>query len=118
MSLVIALILNALALLLTAYIVPGFRVDNFQTALLAAIVLGVVNTLLRPALSFVTAPLSVLTFGLFAFVVNAVILYVASLVVPGFGLDGVVPAVLGAVVLAVVATLMSTVAKELKKVVK
>lgn len=115
MQIIVALVLNALALIITAYIVPGFHVDNFTTSILAAIVLGVVNTFIKPVLSFVTAPLSVVTLGLFAFVVNAVVLFIVSAVVPGFKVDGWVAAILGAIVLAIVATVLSSLLKDVAK---
>lgn len=115
MQLIIALVLNALALMITANIVPGIHVTDFTSSVLAAIVLGVVNTFIKPALSFVTAPLSVVTLGLFAFVVNAVVLFIVDAVVPGLTIDGWVPAILGAVVLSVVATILSSVLKDVAK---
>ena len=118
MQIVIALLLNAVALLATAYIVPGFKVDDFTSALLAAIVLGVVNTFIKPALSFLTAPLTVVTLGLFAFVVNAVVLFIVDAIVPGLTIDGWLPAILGAVVLSVVATVLSSALKDLGKLTK
>jgi len=118
LQLIVALILNAVALLATAYIVPGFKVDNFTTAVLAGIVLGVVNTFIKPVLSFVSAPLTIVTLGLFAFVVNAVVLFIVSAVVPGLMIDGWVPALLGAVVLSVVSTVLSSVLKDVGKMSK
>lgn len=116
MNLLIALVLNALALLITAYIVPGFEVENFTAAVLAAIVIGVVNTFIKPILSILTAPINMLTLGLFSFVVNAVMLYLAAFVVPGFDIEGAMAAILGAVVLAVVSAILSTLVSEVKKV--
>ncbi len=118
MQLVLALVLNAIALIATAYIVPGIKVESFATALLAAIVLGVVNTFIKPVLSFITAPLTVITLGLFTFVVNAVVLFIVSAVVPGLKIDGWVPAILGAVVLSVVSTVLSSALKDLGKLTK
>lgn len=115
MNIVVALILNSLALLATAYIVPGFKVADVQTAVLAAIVLGVVNTFIKPALLFLTAPLTLLTLGLFAFVVNAVVLWIVAAFVGGVTIDGVVPAILAAVVLSVVSTALSTLVKDISK---
>ena len=115
MQIIVALVLNAVALLATTYIVPGFRVDNFTTAVLAAIVLGVVNTFIKPVLSFITAPLTVITLGLFAFVINAVVLFIVSAVVPGLKIDGWIPAILGAIVLSVVSTILTTLLKDLGK---
>lgn len=118
MQLVVALVLNAVALLATAYVVPGFKVLDFTTALLAAIVLGVVNTFIKPVLSYLTHPINVVSLGLFAFVVNAVVLFIVSYFVPGLTIDGWVPAILGAIVLSVVATVLSTVLKDVGKIAK
>ncbi len=115
MKILIAIILNAIALLLTALIVPGFMVANFfPTAVLAAIVLGVVNTFIRPFLLFLTAPLNLLTLGLFTFVINAVMLWLVSAVVTGVTIDGWVAAVLAAIVLSVVSTILSMLVGDLK----
>ncbi len=115
MQIILALVLNAVALLVTAYIVPGFHVADFTSAVLAAIVLGVVNTFIKPVLSFITTPLTIVTLGLFAFVVNAVVLFIVAAVVKGLTIDGWVPAILGAVVLSVVSTVLTAVLKDLGK---
>ncbi|MBI2019118.1 phage holin family protein [Candidatus Daviesbacteria bacterium] len=116
MHILIALIVNALALLGTAYIVPGFKVDTFTTAVLAAIVLGVVNTFIKPILSFISAPFTIVTLGLFAFVINAIVLFIVASVVPGFTLEGWVPAIIGAIVLAFVASILNSIYKDLGKI--
>ncbi len=115
MNLVIALILNALALIITSKIIPGFTIEGVGVAVVAALVIGVMNTLIRPILSFLTAPINLVTLGLFSFVVNAVILYLASLLVPGFNVDGAIPAIAGAVVLALTASVLSFLVKEVKQ---
>lgn len=115
MHLLLALVLNSVALIITAYVVPGFNIANPQTAVVAAIVLGAINTFVKPALSYVTAPVNVVTLGLFTFVINAVLLYLVTLVVPGVILDGWVPAVVAAVVLSVVSTVLSAVLRDLAK---
>ena len=114
MYLVLTLLINASALILTAYLVPGFGVSNFATALLAAIVLGVINTFVKQILKIITLPINFLTLGLFTFVINAVVLYLTTLVVPGFMIDGMLTAILGAIVLSIVSTILSHLAKELK----
>lgn len=116
MQLLLALVLNAVALVLTTKIVPGISVDNYTTAVLAAIVLGVVNTFVKPALSFVSAPITIVTLGLFTFVINAVVLFIVSAIVPGLMISGWVAAILGAVVLSVVSTVLSSVLTDLGKV--
>ncbi|MBI2196778.1 phage holin family protein [Candidatus Daviesbacteria bacterium] len=118
MQIIIALVLNALALIVTAYIVPGIQVVDFTTALLAAIVLGVVNTFIKPILSFITAPLTIVTLGLFTFVINAVVLFIVSAVVPGVTIAGWTPAILGAIVLSIVSTVLNSMLKDLGKLKK
>lgn len=115
LQIIVALVLNALALMITSYIVPGFKVADFTTALLAGVVLGVVNTFVRPALSYLTTPINTVSLGLFAFVVNAVVLFIVSYIVPGFEVSGWITAILGAVVLAVVATVLSSLLKDVAK---
>ena len=91
--------LSALALLATAYLVTGFRVAGFTTALIAAAVVGLVNGTLGAAVKFLTFPLTVVTLGIFWVVVNAAMLKLAAALVPGFSIDGFLPAFLGAIVL-------------------
>lgn len=92
-------ILNAIALLFVAYVVPGFGVSSLYTALIAALILGLVNALVRPLLFILTLPVTILTLGLFTFVLNALMILLVSTIVKGFTVDGFVPALLGAIVL-------------------
>lgn len=115
MHLLISLLLNALALIVTANLVPGFKVVGFEGAILAAIVLGVMNTFIKPILGFLTLPINLITLGLFTFVLNAIILRLVDSVVPNFSIDGWFAAILGAVVLSVVSTVLSHLAKDLVK---
>lgn len=115
MRLLLALFLNALALIITTYIVPGFEVTDFWAALLAAIILGAANTFIRPLLLFLTAPLNVVTLGLFTFVVNAIMLRLVDIIVPGLTIDSFIIAIVAAVVLAVVSTALNMVLGDLKK---
>lgn len=112
MGLFISLLLNTLALIITAYIVPGIKVDTFTSALLAAVVLGIINTFIKPVLVLLTLPLTIITLGLFIFIVNAIVLRVTTLFVQGFMVDGWVPAILGAIVLSVASTLLSTLVRD------
>ena len=93
--------LMSLLLLVVAKLVPGITVDSYKESLLAALVLGVFNALVRPILVFLTLPVTILTLGLFLLVINALILRLTSAVVPGFEVKGFVPALLGSVLLAV-----------------
>jgi putative membrane protein len=95
-------VLSALALFVVAKIVNGFEMDGCGSALLAAIVVGFVNGTLGAILKLVTLPLTILTLGLFGFVVNAIVLKLAAALVPGFRIRGFAPALWGAVVLSLV----------------
>ena len=93
-------LISACALLLTAYVVPGFRVRNFGGALIAALVIGLLNVFVRPFLAFIAFPMTILTLGFFTFVVNAVILKMCAYLLEDFDIDGWFAAILGAIVLA------------------
>ncbi len=92
-------LLSALTLLLVAHFVPGFVVSGFVAALIAAVVIGLVNATLGLLLKVITFPLTVLTFGIFLLVINALMLMMASSVVPGFQVQGFKPAFEGAVLI-------------------
>jgi putative membrane protein len=95
-------LISALSLLIVAHIVPGFEVQGFGVALLASLVVGLVNSTLGFLLKILTFPLTILTFGLFLLIVNAFMLRFAALLVPGFIVQGFFPAFFGAIVLALV----------------
>lgn len=115
MRIVVSLLLNALALIATAYIVPGVSVDSFQTALLAAIVLGLLNAFIRPILLVLTLPLNIMTLGLFTFVVNAIVLWIVTLVVKGLQIESMLTTILAAIVLSVVSTALSMLLQDVAK---
>ena len=102
MKLLVNWILSALALLLVAHLVPGFRIAGFTSALWAALVVGLVNATLGALLKLITLPLTFLTLGLFWLVINALMLELASRFVPGFRLAGFGAAFWGAIVLSLV----------------
>lgn len=104
-------ILRAFVLLVTSYVVPGFKVDSLITALVVALVLGLLNVFLRPVLILFTLPANILTLGLFTFVVNALLLMLASVLVKGFRVDSFFAAVLASVVISVVSGLLNTIIK-------
>lgn len=99
MYLLLRWVLNALALLLVTRIVPGVTVDGFYSALVVALVLGIVNALIRPILIFLTLPINVLTLGLFTLVLNALLFWFVSTLVKGFHVSGFAAAFWGALVL-------------------
>lgn len=102
MGFVLRVVFNMLAIILASYLVPGIFVESLLVALGAGLVLGIVNALIKPILTFFTLPITVLTLGLFLFALNGFCLWLVTLVVPGFHLSGVWPAILGAFVISVV----------------
>jgi putative membrane protein len=99
MSLLISIIVNAIAVMLAAYIIPGTRVDSFGTAILVTIVMGFMNAIVKPILTLLTLPLTIMTLGLFLFVINLIILFLVDAFIPGFELGGILPAILFAIAL-------------------
>jgi putative membrane protein len=95
-------LLSALSLIIVAHVISGFRISGFGAALIAAIAIGLVNGTIGFFLKIVTFPLSVLTLGLFWLVINALMLELAAALVPGFRIDGFLPAFFGAIVLSLV----------------
>jgi putative membrane protein len=92
----------AASIIIAAYFIPGVRVGSFFSALWVALFLGVVNVLVRPVLIFITLPINILTLGLFTFVINAVLILLASSVIKGFEVAGFWWALLYSVVLSAV----------------
>jgi len=107
-------LLSAVALLLVSQLVPGFHVRGLGPALVAALVIGLLNATLGLLLKIITFPLSILTLGLFLLVINGMMILLASSVVRGFNVYGMVPAFWGAVVLAILGMLFRAVTKEAK----
>ncbi len=102
LNLLLVWLINALALLALPYLVPSVQVDSFYTALVAALLLGFVNTLIRPLIVLLTLPVTVLTLGLFIFVVNGLLFWFVASFVKGFSVAGFWSAVLGAIVYALI----------------
>ncbi len=84
MSIIINLIITALAVIVSSYLLAGVTVAGFGSAFLVAIVLAIVNVIIRPVLLFFSLPLNILTLGLFTFVINAILIMIVDVLVPGF----------------------------------
>ncbi|MGO8774124.1 MAG: phage holin family protein [Terracidiphilus sp.] len=112
MRLLLHWILSALALLVVSHLVPGFHVNGLLPALIAAVVIGLLNATVGLFLKIVTFPLSILTLGIFLLVINGVMILLASAVVPGFHVVGFGPAFWGALVLALLGMLIRAVVKD------
>ncbi len=96
MKLILRWFISAAALMLIAYYIPGIVVNNFYAALVAALILGLINALIRPFLILLTLPINILTLGLFTLVINALMFWLAASIVKGFSVAGFWPAFWGA----------------------
>ena len=101
-ALLLSWIISAISLLIVGHLIPGFQVDSFVSALIAAVVIGLINATIGLFLKIITIPLSILTFGIFLLVINALMLMFASSILEGFSVTGFWPAFFGAIVLAIV----------------
>lgn len=99
MSLLLRWVFNASALLVIAYYVPGIHVSGFYTALMAALILGLINAMIRPLVILLTLPVNIVTLGLFTLVINALMFWLASTIVKGFYVAGFAPAFWGALIM-------------------
>jgi putative membrane protein len=106
--LILLWILNAVALLTVAYVMPSIHVASFGSALLAALLLGLVNAVLRPLLLLLTLPATLLTLGLFIFVINGLMFWLAGSLLEGFVVGGFWPAVFGSLLYSVVSWALSS----------
>jgi putative membrane protein len=95
----------ALALYVTAYLMPGITVSGWQAVLVAAVVLGLLNAIVRPVLILLTLPISIVTLGLFIFVINATLFYLAAQFVDGFSVSSFGSALLGSIIVSIVSTI-------------
>ncbi len=107
MALIIKWLIMTASVMIAAYVIPGITVRSFFSALWVALFLGIVNMLLRPFLLLITLPINILTLGLFTFVINGVIILLASSIVKGFQVSGFWIAVLFSIMLSIINYLMN-----------
>ncbi len=101
--------LVAVAMILVSYLIPGIKVKSFGSAFIAAIVLALANMLIRPILSFLTAPINWLTLGLFSLVISGIILKLVAELVAGFEVKGWLDAILGALLISITSGVLAAV---------
>ena len=109
MRLLITWLINALALLALPYLFTSIHVDTFVSALIAALVLGLINTLIRPLLVLLTLPVTLLTLGLFIFVINGLLFWFVGSFIKGFSVDGFWAGVFGAIVYSIISWILSSI---------
>ena len=112
MKILLRWLISAGALMLIAYYVPGIAVSGFYAALVAALILGLINVLIRPLILLLTLPINILTLGLFTLVINALMFWLASSVVKGFFVAGFWPAFWGALIMCVVGWFLNSLFKK------
>lgn len=111
MKLVMKLLVSSLAVFIAGSILPGVSVDSFITAVLVAVVLGAINLILKPILVILTLPITIVTLGMFAFVINALLVLLVNYLVPGFKVDGFLNALLFSLVLSIINWFLSSLTK-------
>lgn len=111
MGILIALLINAFTIFLVSYFLPGVSVNSFWTALVVAILLGIVNTIIKPILVLLTLPITILTLGLFYFVINAAMVLLVDLFVPGFSVSGLISALIFSFLVSIVGSILNSLVK-------
>lgn len=114
MKLLIGWLLNALALLAVAYLVPGIHVSSFTYALIAAAIIGLANILIKPILLILTLPVTILTLGLFIFVINGLLFWLAGYVLKGFDVNTIMAGIIGAIVYSIISWALSAIVPDKK----
>jgi putative membrane protein len=115
MMLIVRWILNALALMAVAYLYSGVQVTGFVPALIAALVLGLVNAVIRPILVLLTLPVTIITLGLFIFVINALLFWGVASILDGFAVKGFIAALIGSLMYSVITIITSWLLEGKKK---
>lgn len=106
LRILIHILVTAVALLLIAHYIPGIILINYKIALLVALLWGIIGVTVRPILGLLTLPITILTLGLFSFILNALLFWLLSMLVPGFMVNGFIPALEATLILSVVSMLL------------
>jgi len=106
MKLIINLLISSLAVFVSGYILPGIKIESFGTAVVVAVVLGIVNILIKPLFVILTLPVTILTLGIFALFINAIMILIVSALVPGFKVNGLLWAFVFGIVLSIVTSFL------------
>ena len=109
MRILLVWLVNALALIAVAYLLPSITVSSFTSALIAALVLGLVNAIIRPVLVVLTLPVTIVTLGLFIFVINALLFWFVGSILDGFHVKGFGGALIGSILFSIVSWLLSAI---------
>ena len=115
MKLIIRLLLTAVAVVVLAKFLPGINLDTYSTAIIVAVVLAILNALVKPILVILTLPITIFTLGLFLLIINALIVLLADKLIDGFGVSSIWTAILFSVLLSVLQSILYSILKEDKK---
>lgn len=115
MNILVKLLLSSIGVIITSYLLPGVAIDGFVTAVIIAVLLSLLNVTVKPLLIILTIPLTVFTLGLFLLVINAIIILIASEIVPGFLVANFWWALLFSLVLSLINSLLADISKENQK---
>ncbi len=111
MQIILDVLVKAVAVFIAQYFLPGVSVDAFLTAVIVAIVLGIVNIIVKPVIHLITLPLTIITFGLFSFVINALMILLVDYFVDGFQVNGFFTALIFSLVLSIVSSILNMLVK-------
>lgn len=112
MRLLSYLLINSIAILIASYILPGVKVDSVSTVIIVAIVLGVINTFIKPLVLLLTLPITLVTLGLFTFIINALLVVLTDMLIAGFSVTNFLWALLFSLVVSLVSSFLSNMTKE------
>lgn len=102
MSIILKLLINTIAVSIVAQSIPGIHLADFSTAFIVAFVFGLINIIIKPIISFIALPVTLITFGLFSLVINAFLFWFASQLVNGFTVEGFIPAFVGSIIVSLI----------------
>lgn len=112
MNLIIKLVIYIVALIVVEYVIPGFEFVDMQATVVSAVIIGAINTFIRPIIHVISLPISIMTLGIFAFLINVFLLWFVAYLVPGFNIDGFVTAAVASIVLALISAFLNKLARE------
>lgn len=108
MEILVRWLLSSLSVIAAAYLLPGIHVENFVTALVVSLLLGILNAVVKPVLVILTLPITILSMGLFTFIINALLILLTSLIVHGFVVDGFLWALAFSIILSLIQSILTT----------
>ncbi len=116
MKIILSWLINTVAVMITAYLIPGVRLDGFWPAFFTAVFLGLVNAVIKPILIILTLPINILTLGLFTLVINAGMVLLVAKIIPGFSVVGFWPALWFSIVAAILNFVLNNLSREQTKI--